>query len=265
MECAPPQPLAISWRRLGWALYFGINLGMIAYQPWGLGFVRDWALWHAVAASGNPYQAGAGLDVAYVWSPLMVPVVMAVVAVPALWALLHLTVLALPRDAWFALLMLCSWGFWNDVAGANTFTFSVVAGLMAWRGSRPAAIVYIALLMLMPRPVQVPLALLLLWRDRSLLVPSAILVVTHSVVVAPYLADWIAAMVEYGRTTPHDLGPRHFLGYAWVPIALVIAGWLVWKRRPGWAGLFASAYWLPQYFLMPLVELLPKQRRAGPR
>ncbi len=45
----------------------------------------------------------------------------------------------------------------------NTFTFVVVAAAFALRGSRFGALAFLALTALMPRPVQIPLALWLLW------------------------------------------------------------------------------------------------------
>lgn len=235
------------------AVYIGLNLGLILYQPW-TAFARDWALWSSVVIGESPYGEAVG-GLRYVWSPLMVPVMAAAVALPAAWAAAHVVAVLLTRDRLFILLMLTSWGFWTDLAGGNTFTFVVVSGLLAWRGSRPAALVYLALLMVMPRPIQVPLALLLLARMPEIRLPAALLFAGHGIVVAPYAADWIGQMVTYARATSSDLGPRVFIGGVWLPMAFALAAALTLVRRPGWAGLFASVYWLPQYFLMPLIDI----------
>ena len=245
-------------RRIGIALYLGVNIGMIAYQPWAVGFTRDWDLWRAVSVGGDLYR-DTGAELAYVWSPLMAPVMAAVVAVPAVWFLAHLAAVTLVRDWVFIGLMLCSWGFWADVAGGNTFTFVVVSGIIAWRGNRHAALVYLALFFLMPRPVQLPLVLLLLWRMPEIRLPGLVIFGAHALVVSPYAIDWITRTVEYARVTPADLSPRFFIGAVWIPIAALIAILFTLRQRPGLAGLFASAYWLPQYFLIPFVDLRPQR------
>jgi hypothetical protein len=186
----------------------------------------------------------------------MAPVVAGIVAAGVWpWAVAHVAAVLFTRDRVFIVLMLCSWGFWTDVAGGNTFTFSVVAGFLALRGSRSGAIVYLALLFLMPRPIQLPMAALLLWRMPEIRLPTLLLGAALTLAAAPVIGMWIRNMLVYATVAPFDLGPRHFIGYVWVPITLPVAAWLMWRGRPGWAGLFASAYWLPQYFLMPLVDL----------
>ena len=261
-------PSGPAWRRIGIAVYLGINLGLIAYQPWNVGFIRDWDLWRAIALGGDLYRE-TGAELAYVWSPLMAPVVAGVVAFPAAWFIAHIAAVLLVRDWVFIGLMFCSWGFWADVAGGNTFTFAVVSGILAWRGNRHAALVYLALSFLMPRPVQLPLAFLLLWRMPEIRLPSLVIFSAHALVVSPYAVDWITRMVEYARTTPADLSPRFFIGAIWIPIAAAIAIWFTIRQKPGLAGLFASAYWLPQYFLMPLADLRSQRKpedadRASP-
>ena len=256
---------SLTWRQIGLAVYLGLNIGMILYQPWHVGFTRDWELWRSLApalATGDLYGS-LGVELPYVWSPFMAPLMAAVgIGGPLPWAALHVAALLTLRDWRLIVLMLCTWGFWTDVAGANTFGFVVIAGALAWRGSRSAALVYLTLLFLMPRPIQVPLALLLLLGMPEIRWPALIIFASHTglVVASGYATSWIANMLEYGSTTPHDLGPRFFLGAVWVPIAIALAAWFTWWRRPGWAGLFVSAYWLPQYFLMPLIEW-----RSGPR
>jgi len=45
------------------------------------------------------------------------------------------------------------------------------------------------------------------------------------------------------------------MGSLWVPIGLVLAAWLTWRGRLGFASLAASPYWLPYYLFMPFLEL----------
>lgn len=260
---------SLGWRQIGLAIYLGLNIGLILYQPWDVGFTRDWQLWQSLPAAlerDNLY-GDLGVELPFVWSPFMAPTMAAVVALGFWpWAVLHVVALFLLRDWRLIALILCSWGFWTDVAGANTFVFVVVTGALAWRGNRTAALIYLVLLFLMPRPIQLPLAALLLARMPEIRWPALVLFLSHAAVVfaSGYAVAWMSNMVDYANTTPHDLGPRFFIGSVWLGIALVIAAWLTWKQRPGWAGLFASAYWLPQYFLMPLVDwsLKPTEESA---
>ena len=244
----------IGWRHIGIAAYIGVNLALIIYQTWAA-FDHDWDFWRRVGEVARPYDVNeSGLQ--YVWSPLMLPVISLATAAPWAWALMHFAAVAAVRDWLFGVLMLCSFGFWSDLAGGNTLTFSVVAGVLAWRGNQPSALVYLALVYLMPRPVQLPLAFMLLMRMPELRVPAAALFIAHAILVGgDQGAAWVQNMVQYAQTTPFDLGPRTLLGAIWLPIGLAIALWLTWRRRPGWAGLFASPYGLPQYFLMPLIEV----------
>jgi hypothetical protein len=158
------------------------------------------------------------------------------------------------RNSTLAVLVLSSWAFWTDVAAGNTLTFAASSGILAARGNRSAALVYIALFVLMPRPVQLPLALVLLVRIPELRLPTAILLAAHTVAVFPQLEQWTTAMLDYSRTTQFDLGPRSVIGDIWIPVGLTLAVWAALRGRPGWAGLFVSPYWLPQYFLMPLLD-----------
>jgi hypothetical protein len=59
-----------------------------------------------------------------------------------------------------------------------------------------------------------------------------------------------------------DFGPAAFIGSLWLPIGLVLAAFLTWRGRLGLASLAASPYWLPQYLLMLLLDLVP---RSPPR
>lgn len=246
--------IPLSRDRLTLVVYIGINIGLVLQQRWDVGFERDWELWRSLPIGGGLY-GDLGAELPYVWSPLIAPVMAAAVAYPMVWAFIHIAAPFLVRDLRFTGLLLVSWGFWADVAGGNTFTFSIVSGIMAWRGNRSAALVYVALLLLTPRPVLVPLAMLLLFRMPEIRLPAALLLAANILLVWPYASDWVFNMVEYASVTPHDMGPRALVGFAWIPIAAAIAVLLTLRQRPGWAGLFASAYWLPQYFLMPLVEL----------
>lgn len=238
----------LSWRHVALAVYVAINL-VVIWNTIALGpeAGADWRLWEAVAASENPYRTGAGVP--FIWSPVMVPVMSAVVAIGYWpWLALHVASVFLIRSPLLIGLVLVSWAFWFDTAQGNTVTFSLVAGMLALRGSRWGAVAYLALFLLMPRPLMAPLAVWLLWRDRSLWLPFGALLGAHAVaVLASGLAsEWIGAMLAY-RGPAEGIGVPLLLG-------LPLAAWLTWRGRVGWAGLAISPYLLPQYLVWPLLD-----------
>lgn len=258
---APSRPLGVRLGQVALVVYLGLSIGLSVYSlSNGLPFNPDWALWTAVpdALERNAlYRADA--PVPFVWSPVMGWVMAAVVLYVGFWpwAGLHLAAVTLLRDPALILLTLGTWGFWLDLGGGNTFIFVFVAAVLALRGSRAAAYVYLALLMLMPRPVQLPLAAWLLVRMPWTRLPFVAMALIHAIVVlaSGYAADWIGAMFTFAPGQhPYDLGPGRWLGPLWL-LGLPLAGWLLLKGRVGWAGLAASPYLLPQYLLMPLLDL----------
>ncbi len=71
------------------------------------------------------------------------------------WAVAHIAVLALlPRRV--ALIALASFPFWADVYHGNTLTFVFVAAYLALSGSRWATWAFLAMAVLMPRPLMLP-------------------------------------------------------------------------------------------------------------
>lgn len=210
------MPLRIPPRRLllllAIAAWVGISLGLIAYEK-RLGPQNDdWQLWVAIAdalsAGTNIYETGA--KVPYVWSPLMAPVMAGAVLIGYwAWLAVHVAVVLLLRNAPLIALVLVSWPFWSDAVGGNVFVFIFVAAAFAVRGSRIGAIASLALFILMPRAVQVPIALWILWTMPDLRVPAAAMIGIHSAIVLTtgLAGDWIAAMADHAcrhRTS----GPR---------------------------------------------------------
>jgi uncharacterized protein (DUF697 family) len=262
MNSALARPVVIHWRFALLASYVLVNLIIIPQTVLlGTNVGQDWALWIAVAESSNPYQTDT--IVPFVWSPLMAPVMSAVVAVGYWpWAAAHIVAVLFLRAPLLIGLVLVSYGFWFDVAQGNTLTFSLVAGMLALRGSRCGGIAFFALFVLMPRPLMAPLAVWLLWRDRSLVVPVAAMVVGHAAaaVASGWGMAWIQAMASYSGP-PVTYGFAFLLGAWWLPVALPLAAWLTWRRHFGWAGLAVSPYVLPQYLVWPLVELARHNKR----
>lgn len=181
------------------------------------------------------------------------------------WRLLHLgAALALPGPLLIAVTLL-SWPFWWDVQTGNTVVFFLLAGAWALRGSRLATAGYLIGLLLIPRPVMLPLAAWLLWKRPAWRLPFATLFVAHALAVAAtgWGDEWIRELMnakEIGSAT--DVGPSRILGRAWLVVGVPLGIWLTWKGRVGWASLAVSPYLLPYYLLMGLLELVPKREEA---
>jgi hypothetical protein len=248
--------------------YLGVNIGLILYDFPFAHFARDWAVWESLAsglATGGLYRAGTELP--YLLSPVAAPV-MAVQGLvgPAASVAAHIVAVLLLRDPRAALIVVGSWGFWTDMAGGNTLVYALVAGLLAVRGSRPAGLAFIVIVLLAPRPVELPLAAWLMWTQPGLRVPAGALVVAHALAVwlTGYADAWITTLMSLGIPA-WSIGPSHWVGAAWLVVGIPAAILLTIRARPGWAGLLLSPYWVPQYFLMPLVDLLPRRRSRADR
>lgn len=256
-EAASGQ-LVWSRTKVLWSAYVGINLALILSlrpdpeHP-------DWQLWLSLPdkiATGTLYaQTG---ETVYVWSPVIAPIMALAPFIGYwVWAALHVAVVFLLRDWRLIGFMLVSWGFWIDVIGGNTFGFVLVAGALALAGSRPAALVYLVLCIVMPRPIQLPLAVYLLWTMPGLWRTAGVALALHSlaVVATGYFDEWIGAMLAQHGPPSGNLGPTAFLGRAWLIVGIPLAAWLTWRGRVGWAGLAVSPYILPAYLVTPVWEL----------
>lgn len=225
----------------------------------------DWATtwWWVVT---DPWGHG------YFYSPVLLPVVGAVVWIgPWAWAALHTLALALlwrlgPMT--FALFALSAF-MWTDIIVGNFFTFVLVAAAFALRGSHWATLTYIALTLVMPRPVQLPLLLWLLWRRPDSRMGFIALFILHAmlVLVTGEGALWIERMLFSTRQISADyvLGPGAMVGYAWLIVGLPLAAWLTWRNHPALAGLVVSPYLLPQYLSFALLAAWPRLLRLTGR
>lgn len=120
--------------------------------------------------------------------------------------------------------------------------------------------------MMIPRPVQMPLALWLLWRRSSLRLPFVGLFAAHAVgvLLTGYAVDWFETSIRYGAAAPVTYGPTAYVGVAWLIVGIPLGIWLTLRGHPGWAGLSVSPYILHGYLLWPLIELVPEPRRERP-
>ena len=253
LERAPGRPIFI----VALAVYVGINLSMVLTWDVVDGHVRDWDTWRALPtalAEGTLYALETELP--YPYSPLFAPVMAGIGIIGLIpWAAISCASLLLLRDWRLIVLVVVSIGFWTNVAGGNTFTFVLVSAALALAGSRRAAIVFLVLTMLMPRPVQLPIAAVLIWKMQDIRLPVAVIFLAQGVAVllTGYADDWTGAVLAQ-TIPPWNLGPSRWIGGLWLPIGAVLGAFLWWRRRPGWAGLAFSSYWVPHYLLMPLAE-----------
>jgi hypothetical protein len=241
------------------ATYAGINIALALTLIRTVPVGPDWEQFSALRdglTSGGLYELST--QTPYIYSPLAAPLLAAATMLGfGPWALLHVAVLALLRRPLLIGLVACSWAFWTDVATGNTLTFSFVAGVLALHGSRSGAIAYLALVMLIPRPVLFPLAAWLLWRRRDLRLPALWLCVANVALVfaSGYAGAWVGAVASYADAPQYDIGPTMWLGTAWLVVGVPVGVWLTIRGQTGWAGLAVAPYTIPQYFLFPLWEL----------
>lgn len=268
----------VAWHRLLWiglaAAYAVVTVVLVAYTARHLVPFGDWNVWQQVPNRLAEHRLYDHSDPSYTWawSPLAAWL-LAVVVLPMgawVWGALHLAGLAILRDWRLIAFVGLSYPFWMDTLMGNTFVFSALTGYAAWRGSRWAAIAYLVLVVLMPRPVQLPLAALLLWRDRSLLLPftaiAAMGIVTT--VASGYSSDWVRVLIGIGMQYPSqefNLSPTRILGPTWLVVGIPLAAWLTFRKRSGWAGLAMSPYLVPQYLLILLLEFRSSAWNSRPR
>ncbi len=270
-----PSSSSISRRILTpWGAVLGLAIIVLVVTPnvWlaarSIGLVLSGAPavdWQQYVEATHRFWTGGDLfavtaTYGYHYSPFLAPLfgLVAPMGVTG-WRLLHLAaVVALPT--WpMRLVAVLSWPLWFDVEAGNIVIFVVLAAAWAVRGSRLAAGIYLLLLILIPRPLMLPVATWLLWRDPALRLPFVVAVVVHSlaVVAGGWAGDWVHALLAASADVGNwsNVGPSRFIGQWWLVIGIPLATWLTVRGRVGWAALAASPYWLPYYLLMPILEL----------
>lgn len=174
---------------------------------------------------------------------------------------------ALALPTWpMRLLAVASWPFAMDIQHGALLTIIVCVAAWALRGSRVAGVAFIAITLLSPRPLMLPIAAYLLWKEPWLRVPSVALFAVHALAVLAtgYADDWIIALASVGidqMGTPLNLSPSRFLGQSWIPIGAMVAVWLTRRHSPWLAALAINPYVLPHYLLFLLIGLDPRHRR----
>lgn len=250
-------PLAIYW----WGL---IAAGSVAFD-WRIfveGGERFWA--------GSPDLYEVNDLYSFRHSPVMAMAMPAVAWIGVLGIRLVTLVAALAMPTWpMRLLTLASWPFAMDIQHGALITLIVLAAAWALNGSRVAALAFIILTLLSPRPLMIPIAAFLLWQQQWLRLPSVGLFLVHgtAVLATGYGDDWIAMLLASGTDGiegPFNLSPSRFIGRLWLPIGVALAVLLTWRGRPGLAAIAISPYLLPHYLLVLLLEIAPRVPRREP-
>ena len=168
---------------------------------------------------------------------------------------------ALAMPTWpMRVLAVASWPFAMDFQHGALIMPMVLAAAWALRGSRVGGLAFILFTLLSPRPLMLPVAAYLLWRQPSLRLPATALLVANGAVVllSGYADEWVTMLLTVGTDgigTPLNLSPSRFIGRAWIPIGVVLATWLAIRGRVGLAALAISPYLLPHYLLFALLDL----------
>jgi hypothetical protein len=250
-----------------------LNFYLFTLTDWTMlrgGAGADWTIF---GEAGRRAVEGGALyavedNYAFRYSPLLAYLFWAIAPVGALaWRVMHVGavgVLAI-HDRRLALVTSLSWPFWFDVEAGNLMTIVLVLAALALAGRRWAIGAYLVAAIVVPRPLMLPIAIWLLWQHREWRWPFVTLFVLHAaiVVVTGWAPAWIGSLAgssaEIGSLL--NFGPSRVIGWWWIPIGLTAAIIFTWRGRLGWASLAVSPYWLPYYFLMPLLELRRGSRR----
>lgn len=231
----------------------------------------DWVLattaGQRIAAGQDPYAFGG--DTPFLWSPVAAWLIHYVEFIgPTVWRILHFgALLLLLPNRRLVLICLVSWPFWFDFATGNLMTFVFVAAVLAMRGNSVAGIAFMALAVLVPRPLMVPITGWLLWKQPVLRPWFIAIVAAHAIGVlfTGWGGEWIGRLSDATPQLvgiPFDVSPGRFIGAWWPPIGVALALWLFARGRPGLASLAISPYWLPYYLFMPLIEVDRTQKQV---
>jgi hypothetical protein len=258
----------------GVAVLATINFSLFTLTDWSMLRGVDGADWTIFTEAGRRIREGEDLyaveaDYAWRYSPFLAWAFIVIAPIGAtVWRLLHLAAALTLPNGWLALATLLSWPFWFDVEAGNLVTFAFALAAWALHGRSWAIGGYLGLLLLVPRPLMLPVAVWLLWRHPEWRGRFAVMFAVHAVAVAlsGWGPEWIAALLASTdeMTSGLNYGPSRLIGAVWIPIGLAIAAILTWRGRLGLASVAASPYWLPYYFLFALLELRSNRRSPAP-
>jgi hypothetical protein len=254
-----------------------LNAWLFTTTRWHLpgGEAADWSSFveagRRITSGESVYSVEA--NYAFRYSPLLAYLfaILAPMGVLA-WRVLHFAVLgamvAADRRLWpVGVLALVSWPFWFDVEAGNLVAFVLVAGALAVRGNQVGIGAFLVMSLLVPRPLMLPLLGWILWQNSGWRLPfvGMALVAAVLTLLSGQTAAWLGVLVASTdeMSSVLNFGPSRVIGVAWVPIGLIAAAILTWRRRLGLASLAASPYWFPYYFMVLLWEAVRPLRAAN--
>lgn len=217
-------------------------------------------------AGGDVFSAEACSGCGYRYSPLFAYMFAPIAALgPLAWLGLHLAaIVGLPWR--IARILPFLWPFWWELGTGSNMIFVLLLAHHALLGRRWAIVATLVVALLIPRPLMIPIVALLLWDHRYAVFPflgaaAGSVVFAH---LTGHLGKWLEVMAGSGSeiAVSYNIGPSAVIGAVWLPIGFALAAWLTWQRRPGWASLCISPYWLPYYLLIGLLELVPRAART---
>lgn len=231
--------------------------------------------WHNYLEASQRFWSGGLYEsnlMGYAWhySPVLAPLFGLLAPIgDAGWRLLHLVPVALMPNRMLSLAVLVSFPFVNDVESGNVMIFVLLAAAWAVRGSHTGGLAFLALALLVPRPLMLPLTLWLLWKSPRLRLPFVALFVVHAaaVVLTGWGPAWMADLLAASRDVnlPANIAPSRIIGpYLWLAIGIPVATWLTLRDRPEWAGVFVQPYLIGYYLLLPLSSLARRRAGGGP-
>lgn len=242
--------------------------------------------WRIFVEAGERFSAGSPLlyEVSDLYSfrhsPLLALAMPLVGLLGTLGIRLLTLVAALALPTWpMRIITIGSWPFVMDLQHGAMLTIIVFFAAWALRQRRWAVVGFLALTVLSPRPLMLPIAIYLVWTQPWARWPAVAIVVVHSIgiLLTGYAADWVGMLTAVGTDgveKAFNLSPSRFLGRAWLILGLPAAAWLTWRGRVGFAALAISPYLLPHYLMFALLELdrnadarrsLPRERPAQVR
>lgn len=252
------------WVRILIATGVGVSAVLSVIQV--LAIARDpgaFDFWQFQAAGAKVFAGGLYTETAdygYRWSPVLAYALGPITSFGIVaWRIGQLALALTMPSRRLSLLVLVAWPFWFDVSLGNLNVLVLWLAAWALSGSRPATIGYLALAVLIPRPLVMPLAVWFLWREPWTRLPFAAVFGGHAALVVmsgwgpAWLERLVASSAEMGSA--FNLGPSRLVGALWLPVGAALALWAFLRGRPALAGLFLAPYWLPYYFLLPMAEL----------
>lgn len=258
-------------RRAFWTIVWTLNLILTAITMAGF-FVSDAGYDWAIFVEAGERVMHGGLfewEGQYTWnySPVAAYAFAAIAPMGNLgWGAMHFAALAALSDRRLMAITLLSWPFWADVYNGNTMVFVFVAAAGAIRGGSIATGIFIALFLLMPRPLTLPVLAWILWRRPAWRLRFAIMAAAHAGLVlftglGPAWIEVLIGLPAAVAASSRDVGPGLLIGGWWLVVGGLLAVLLTIRGRLGLASIAASPYWLPQYLLMILLEADSGRRR----